>query len=177
MKRHRILIILGSMIAIVLMGTALLYWQASRLKFSFNDEQIEKAQMLAVGAMSNIALEQSVLGDSFSKEEASKPILDQYQDNPALFKQRAEFTRTWLIAGRLAQDLAQSGFVPHTIISSSDLAQVTPSNRIDAWKNPYCVLVKGGAIVVMSSGDKGPLQCVPLQVTAEDLSTSTTQPN
>ncbi len=173
MKRHRILIILGTLIAIFLVGVAFVYWQASKLKFSFNDEQVEKAQTLAVGAMSIIALDQSVLGDSYSKEEASKPVLDQYQDNPALFKKRAMFTRTWLIAGRLAQDLAQSGSFPHAIISSNDLAQVAPSNRIDAWKNPYCVLVKNGAIVVMSSGDKGLLPCKPLLSIAEELSTST----
>ncbi len=174
MKRHRILIVLGSLIAIFLVGVAFVYWQASRLKFSFNDEQVEKTQTLAVGAMSNIALDQSVLGDSFSRKEASKPLLDQYRDNAALFKQRAMFTRTWLIAGRLAQDLTQSGSFPHTIISSNDLGQIAPGNKVDAWNNPYCVLVKNGAIVVMSSGDKGPLQCKPLQVTAEDLSTSTT---
>jgi hypothetical protein len=172
MKRHRIVKILGSLVAIFLAGAVFLYWQVSRMKFSFNDEQVEKAQTLAVGAMSDIALDRSVLGGSFSTEEASKPLLDQYRDNPALFKQRAMFTRTWLIAGRLAQDITQHGYFPHTIISSSDLAEVALSNRVDAWNNPYCVLVKNGAIVVMSSGDKGPLQCKPLQVTGEDLSNS-----
>ncbi len=173
MKRHRILIILGSLVAIFFVGAAFLYWQVSRLKFSFSDEQIEEAQTLAVGAMSNVALDRSVLGDSFSTEEASKPVLAQYKDNPALFKQRVMFTRTWLIAGRLVRDLNESGSFPQTIISSSDLAEVTPNNRVDAWNNPYCVLVKNGAVVVMSSGDKSPLQCKSLQVTAEDLSTST----
>src|SRR5258708_27715648 len=131
MKRHRILIVLGSLITIFLVGVAFVYWQASRLKFSFNDEQVEKTQSLAVGPMSNIALDQSVLGDSFSRKEASKPLLDQYRDNPALFKQRAMFTRTWLIAGRLAQDLTQSSSFPHTIISSNDLGQIAPGNKVD----------------------------------------------
>ena len=101
MKRYRILTILGSLLTVLLMGTAFVYWQVSRLKFSFSDEQIEQAQTLAVGAMSNAALDSSVLGDSFSREEALKPVLAQYQDDPALFQQRVLFTRTWLIAARL----------------------------------------------------------------------------
>jgi hypothetical protein len=76
-------------------------------------------------------------------------------------------------AGRLAQDVTQHGYFPQTIISSSDLAEVALNNRVDAWNNPYCVLVKNGAIVVMSSGGRGSLQCKPLLVTAKDLSSST----
>ena len=173
MKRRKILIALCSAFALVVVGGFFFYWQLSRMKFSLSNDQIELGKTLTLGAMSNVALDRSVLGDSSSPKEAGKPLLAQYKDNPELFRMRETFTMTWLIAGRLAQDLTQSNTFPTVITSSSDLTQVAPNNRIDAWKNPYCVLVDNGAIVVMSSGDKGPLPCKPLQAIAEELSIST----
>ena len=173
MKRRKILIVLCSTFALVVVGGFFFYWQLSRMKFSLSNDQIELGKTLTLGAMSNVALDRSVLGDPSSTQEAGKPLLSQYQDNPELFRKRETFTMTWLIAGRLAHDLTQSGTFPSVITSSSDLTQVASNNKVDAWKNPYCVLVNNGAIVVMSSGDKGPLQCKPLQAIAEELSIST----
>jgi hypothetical protein len=124
--------------------------------------------------MSNVALDRSVFGDSNSASEESKPLLDQYKDNPALVRQRALLTTTWLNAGLLAQDLVHNGSLPSRIISSSDLTQIPPEHQTDAWKNPYCVFSSSEKIVVMSSGDKDPLKCDSLQMIASTLANSTT---
>jgi hypothetical protein len=174
MKRHRISKILGSVLAVLLIAIAFLYWQVSKLKFSFNDKQIEKAQTLALSAMGNAALDHSLLDDPAITIGQSKPLLDQYKDNPALVKQRALFTTTWLNAGLLAQDLVHDGSLPDRIISTNNLTRIPLEHRTDAWKNPYCVFSGNEKIVVMSSNNQGPLQCGPLQTTAVALAASRT---
>jgi hypothetical protein len=174
MSRRQGLTIVGAVIALLLIGVVVIRWQLAKLGSTISTTPVAEAQTLALSAMSNVALDPSVFGDSNPASEQSKPLLDQYKDNPELVRQRALFTTTWLNAGLLAQDLVHNGPLPNRIISSSDLTQIPPEHRTDAWKKPYCVLSSNEKIVAMSSGGKDSLKCDSLQIAASTLAASTT---
>jgi len=160
-------------VAIVLSGLAFWHWQMKNFSHSLNSIDVQSTQAVALGAMADLVLDESVLRSLLSRE--GKGILDQHRTSPTGFDERAMFVSTWKSATSLIKAVSEQQIPADTAISSVTLTQAAPNDRVDAWNSPFCVYSFGSRVVVLSSGDgKNQPQCDSLKKIAKRLSKTVT---
>ena len=169
MSKRKLVLTIGASLGIAFLVVIFVRWQLAQLGASIRTIPLGGAQDVTLNALADVVLDPSVLNDSGREQTKNLPALDEYKTNPDLVRRRALLTKTWINASQLARDLAENQIPAGQILSSALLSHVAPEHRDDAWGNPYCVLADKHSIVIMSSGNQGPLNCATLAQFGRDL--------
>ena len=111
------------------------------------------ATEVLVGSLSAKVLAPDLIRD------VSRPVLDQYRNDPALAHQQYVLVMTWLHASKIFKSATINPQTEEVMISSASLADVPQEDRVDGWGNPYCVLAGSRRMTFLSSGGNGVLTC------------------
>jgi hypothetical protein len=140
-------------VTIIALVAGFLYWQMSRLSRGLRTMPMRGATEVLVGSLSAKVLAPDLAQD------VSKPVLDQYRNDPGLAHQQYILVMTWLHASKIFKSAAINTQVEGVMISSVSLTDVPQEDRVDGWGNPYCVLAGSRRITFLSSGGNGVLSC------------------
>ena len=143
-------------------------WQVKKLSSAIASLPVERSQSLALGAIADIVLDQSVLGNQQGPSD-NEAILDKYHRDPRVVEEEAQLVQTWLNANSLIKELAPPEVPLGAVVDSSHLSRVSPKFRVDGWNHAVCVFSTSTRIVVMSGGRKDRLVCGQMQVIATEL--------
>ena len=99
--------------------------------------------------------------------DVSKPVLDQYRNDPGLAHHQYILVMTWLHASKMFKSADINPQAEGVMISSASLTDVPQEDRVDGWGNPYCVLAGSRRITFLSSGGNGVLSCEDERQAAE----------
>lgn len=164
-RRTRLVFWVVTIIALV---AGFLYWQMSRLSRGLRTMPMRGATEVLVGSLSAKVLAPDLVRD------VSRPLLDQYRDDPALAHQQYILVMTWLHASKIFKSTGINPRSEGLMMSSSSLTSVPQEDRVDGWGNPYCILADSRRMTFLSSGGNGTLSCADLGHTAEQAASRAT---
>lgn len=141
--------------AIVVVG-GFVSWQTSRLGTVLSTMQVDGASELMIGTLAPQVLDPGVDGPT---NEFPQPLLEQYKKDPSLTRSRYSLVITWLHASKLFNRGINSDLPVGTFVSSSSFLSVPKEDRVDGWRNPYCVFSQSHRVVFLSSGEGKTLSC------------------
>jgi hypothetical protein len=143
-------------------------WQMKKLSNAIASLPVERSQNLALGALADIALDRSVLGNQ-GRSSDNEAMLDKYRRDPRVVEEEAQFVQTWLNANSLIKELSPAEIPLGVMVDSTQLNRVSPKFRIDAWNHAFCVFSTESKIVVISGGQKNLLVCGQMRGVAAEL--------
>ncbi len=151
----------------------IVWWQLAKLSRGLQTMPAGGAGEILVDALSAEVLASGVDGSQPSAL-GTKPLLDQYHENPALAHRRYLLVMTWVHASQIFKTLGPNPRFAGQMLSSAAVEEVPQKERIDGWGKPYCIFADAGRMTFLSSGGNDALNCETLRQTAMQVTDNST---